>query len=608
MTFHYERVASVARNDDTLYPDSGPSIVYGPSTPTQEDNPFSLDSTQNSSGSITASAEAGKFITHDLRSTPRNPIPHCQRLLDAATAMITAGANVVSNKDQAQSDNSEIHDLEDDSQTHLPSQILEVSIEESQSLLAPAADESQTQIPQPLPTKRSRGRPKGTHAITTASESLPELWCDCPLVYPDASEIAASLQDPGKTSTKVSNGIRQPVTTFPLIQKLCTKIYQAIQTIYNPKGLTKNVTRGRESLVAMILLARKRTDVTTLHPFFHKYAKDGQVYVLVNDPINSGINISIKLFQNSIVDMLRKARTTRTCNDGLRLALTMLDSKYRDAIASIMTNRKERKHSDISGDYVLHFFEQLLVESFQNPSYQPPQVPNHLFGEIDPDELSTWDPNDPKIFEVDRSAAWLVDTWKQYVRRKYKAALDRWNKETGGGNGQAWSFVNFCDRDARWLVVVFLKDKEANFLLGANAGGRMPIHLQMECGFEPSTEISSLESSGSNDEPPTTCTGPKTKRTVLEEEQLATKKLKSEMTTTFAMITSLCKDKKEAMKDPRTEVFEQVMKMNQAINDSAAMSTMSPNTREMYMSSLQLQRKRLIERMSELVQNNASNN
>ena len=66
---------------------------------------------------------------------------------------------------------------------------------------------------------------------------------------------------------------------------------------------------------------------------------------------------------------------------------------------------------------------------------------------------------------------------------KYKIVLDHWNKETGGGNGEPYSFVDYCDRDARWLVVVFLKDLEANFLLASNAGGRMPGHLQQESGF-----------------------------------------------------------------------------------------------------------------------------
>ena len=50
--------------------------------------------------------------------------------------------------------------------------------------------------------------------------------------------------------------------------------------------------------------------------------------------------------------------------------------------------------------------------------------------------------------------------------------------------------------DARWLVAVCLKDIEHNYLLAANVGGRMPWHLQMECGLDSAAaELSSLEES-----------------------------------------------------------------------------------------------------------------
>lgn len=196
----------------------------------------------------------------------------------------------------------------------------------------------------------------------------------------------------------------------------------------------------------------------------------------------------------------RKARASRTPNDGLRLALTLLDSKYREPVSVIMSNRKDRIQTDINGDHVLHFFEKILTESFQNPSYSPPQPARSLLGDIDVEEYSMWDPDDPRIFEVNRTATWLAETWKVYVKRKHKTALDRWNKETGGGNGQPWSFVNYCDKDARWLVVVFLKDVQANYLLAANAGGRMPTHLQMESGFNIYTDVSSLGNSSDQDQ------------------------------------------------------------------------------------------------------------
>ena len=438
-------------------------------------------------------------------------------------------------------------------------------------------------------------------------------------ILADVTEIAAALQDQGKTSTKKVNGRHQSMTTFPLIQKLCTKtIYQAIQTLYNPDSLTTNISRGREPLVTIVLVARKRADVHTLHPFFHQFAEGGKTYIINNDPVNCGMNIPIKQFQDSVRDMAQKARSSRTANDGLRLALTLLDPKYRAAVATIMTHRKDRLHSDITGDHVVHFFEQLLEESFQNKAYRPPQVDPMMFGNIDADEIATWDPNDPQIFQFTRSADWLVDTWRQYVRRKYKTALDRWNKQTGGGDGQPSAFVEYCDNDARWLVAVFLKDMEANYLLASNAGGRMPHHMQMECGFElvvqaPRTgnqDISSLEGSGpetsgtSNEQAPPARSINTIKR-MAEDDALATKKLKSEMTVTFSKIATLCDEKK---KDPKAELLESVWKMNKAINDTTSINSMSVTEKETYMAFLMSERGRLICEMSKMMEGNSIGN
>ena len=79
-----------------------------------------------------------------------------------------------------------------------------------------------------------------------------------------------------------------------------------------------------------------------------------------------------------------------------------------------------------------------------------------------------------------RDGGWLKNTWQDYVRPKYKKALDRWNKLKGGRDGSPSSFINYCGTDT-WLAWVFVLDLEANFLLAQNAG--MPNHLQLESGF-----------------------------------------------------------------------------------------------------------------------------
>jgi hypothetical protein len=74
--------------------------------------------------------------------------------------------------------------------------------------------------------------------------------------------------------------------------------------------------------------------------------------------------------------------------------------------------------------------------------------------------------------------------------------LDRWNKQAGGGDGTPVSFIDYCAGD-RWLVYLFCKDHQANFLLAGNAGGRMPHHLQFESGFN--NQSSSLTGTSPSD-------------------------------------------------------------------------------------------------------------
>jgi hypothetical protein len=104
-------------------------------------------------------------------------------------------------------------------------------------------------------------------------------------------------------------------------------------------------------------------------------------------------------------------------------------------------------------------------------------------------------PTNPSVFEHEKTGQWLCDTWEDYIRPKYKRALDKWNKDTGGGDGNPVQFINFCSGDC-WLAWLFCIDYETNFVLASSAGGRMPEHLQVEAGF--SEDLSAMTPSDSN--------------------------------------------------------------------------------------------------------------
>lgn len=87
--------------------------------------------------------------------------------------------------------------------------------------------------------------------------------------------------------------------------------------------------------------------------------------------------------------------------------------------------------------------------------YEDHEFEEHADHEFFPPERDKWNPNDPKIFERERTAEWLKETWEKYVHTKYKAALNRWNRDTGGGNGHLWDFADYCSHGDVWLVWVF---------------------------------------------------------------------------------------------------------------------------------------------------------
>ena len=120
-------------------------------------------------------------------------------------------------------------------------------------------------------------------------------------------------------------------------------------------------------------MSHKLTDSMNLDVFFHPYNKNGQVFTITNDPNCCGLDIPIKEFQANILNQVKKAKSSHTLNDGLRLSLTLIDPKYRESVSILMSNKKEWVHSDICGNHILHFFEQVLVDSFENPEdYRPP--------------------------------------------------------------------------------------------------------------------------------------------------------------------------------------------------------------------------------------------
>jgi hypothetical protein len=420
----------------------------------------------------------------------------------------------------------------------------------------------------------------------------PVRWKDCESIYPPEEEIVEALQDPGKNQQVKRKGRDVSIHRYPLIEKLAGKIFGFIQKEFKPDGLTKNSTRGKQPLLQEILLSRKHFDLSECPPAFHRFGKEGKVYLLTTSQ-TAGLEVAVDRFQDYVLHVTNQKNSARTSNDGLRLASIMLDSQCRGMVSGILSKKKNRTQSDIPGDPTTHAFEQLLNECFLNPSYVV-ELPPH-YEDFPEDERSKWEPNDPAIFEHQRSGEWLRNTWDDYIKPKYKKALDRWNKDTGGGDGSPPSFIEFCGGD-RWLVWVFCRDLQTNFLLASSAAGRMPSHLQVEAGFE-GEDTSSVTGGGSD----TTSSNPSMLKRTAEEELDESRKERKKYYSAIDRVVGILESKhRDGRTSPPMEKYlGQVAKYSQMMVDNAVLDTMSPTSKSLYVESLKRERKNVLEKMNE---------
>ena len=187
-------------------------------------------------------------------------------------------------------------------------------------------------------------------------------------------------------------------------------------------------------------------------------------------------------------------------------------------------------------------------------------------------------------------------SWTEYIHPKSKKALDKWNKDTGGGDGTPNAFIDFCSGD-RWLIWIFLIDREANFLLANNAGGRMPKHLQCEAGFDDGSgdEVSSLSSSN-NRSGNASSNEKRVRRLEIELESQKNQRRKVDQSIDY-VITRL--EKNDATSNAADNYIDKVAGYSHKMQDHNTLNTMSPESKEVYLNSLKKQRNLYLQKLKD---------
>jgi hypothetical protein len=249
-------------------------------------------------------------------------------------------------------------------------------------------------------------------------------------------------------------------------------------------NLPANKARGSESIQKCLLSIRKHVDKTEVYDDFSKHGKpkSTQVYIVQNDLIYFGFDQFLALYQNYLGSLGHKKEEQRTPSDAIRVAAVLLLSEFRGTVQGLLGGTRNREQQDQSVSPTIAFAMD-AVKKFNDVDFvvQQPET-------MDEDDIKNCDPNDIVRIDLQRSGEWFLSTWKTYIKPKYKLAISRWDKLTGGGCCEPHEFSNFCGNN-QWMVWIYLLDKEADFLLYSNAKGKPPSFVGNEAGFDtPNTE------------------------------------------------------------------------------------------------------------------------
>jgi hypothetical protein len=313
--------------------------------------------------------------------------------------------------------------------------------------------------------------------------------------YPKIDAFMRALQDPGSSSSssakqKKPGGTRtassdaasscDTVIVYPKLMKVMASVQKTLHSKYSHVGMPKHPTDCKRQLVLACVRTRKSRDKGVVPDEFRQYAVEGSdtLFIINHNLDNGGFNIPLSACLEHWRSQKKKDFDSRTPNDACRVAAILLLPEFRDLVAKILSEKKDRAMMDQASCPVSAFYE-VAAEKYRDPLFVA-RTPDK-FELIDGHEHI--DPNDEdRIMLEGRNGVWFKASWESYLRLKYRKTLARWWSDTGGGGGQLENFQNYCLFREKWLTYVYMLDFEASLLLASNASSAVPQELLNESG------------------------------------------------------------------------------------------------------------------------------
>lgn len=292
-------------------------------------------------------------------------------------------------------------------------------------------------------------------------------------LYPSLDEFMKLLQEEGVPEKKGSKMLFHKKT-----HAFSTRLFKKLVALKIP-GVGKNTTREILKITSIIVLSKNHYDCSMVYEELRGYRKPAsstKVYIVQNNVDDAGFSVILEKIALSLNHNSAVADTVREPNDALRVCGILLDPQYKDTVAGIMANTKDRAKCDQPMDTTLAFCQDAVLD-FNNPHY----IVNDPSKSFELDDYEEMDANDITRIEKLRDANWFWYTWRKYFLPKYRKYLHKYDLDTGGGPGGKAHFQEYCE-NSKWVAWVYLLDEDMGFLLSGNASPTVPDHLKNEPG------------------------------------------------------------------------------------------------------------------------------
>ena len=428
--------------------------------------------------------------------------------------------------------------------------------------------------------------------------------CDDPDCFPKFDAFMHALQDSGessKQSKKKSGGASSStdvVIVYPKLMKVLVGVQRTLQTKYAHLGTPNHPTDCKKQLALACVRVRKSRDKASVPEEFRKYAIEGSdsLFVINHNLVNGGFNIPLSGCIDHWQSQKKKDVDCRNPDDACRVAAILLLPEFRESVAKIMSEKKDRAMMDQASCPASAFYE-VAAEKFRDASFVA-KMPEKVFlieghESIDPNDLD-------RITLEGRDGAWFKATWEIYLRQKYRKTLSRWWSDTGGGGGVVENFQNYCSDREKWLTYVYMLDVEALLLLASNASSAVPKELLNEAGQQEHVRTNSSTKASANKimgaallEATDECSK-NINRVANLMATLVEKKLSpsNAMTTPVAMSSTPPANTKK--KRSLVECLDDVRRLREHEQDIMHDIGVSPTTKEMILTKIQQEKKKVI--------------